>query len=178
MSTRKESIAHLKTAGHDICAMERFGAPPQVRIDVCRREARKADVVIVLIGPRHGSLLPQGISYTHAEFREAQGAGTPVLAFRIPDALDLAADERDRLASFVTAVGSTLTYDARLSNEPLQCLSTNRSEPRFRRWFSRSSERHAPFRSQFPPFIGSVRPGRLEARAQCCRRTLLEDLAS
>ena len=81
-------------------------------------------------------------------------------------------------ASFVTAMGSTLTYDARLSNEPLQRLSANRSEPRFRRWFSRSSERHAPFRSQFPPFIDSVRPGRLEARAQCCRRTLLEDLAS
>ena len=122
-ATRKEIISDLQTAGYDIGAMERFGAQPQVPIDVCLREVRKADVVVVLIGPRYGSLLPQGISYTHAEFREAQGAGTPVLAFRIPDAPDLASDERDRLASFVTEVGGATTYDALLPSERLERLS-------------------------------------------------------
>ncbi len=96
--TRKQIIADLQTAGYDVGAMERFGAQPQIPIDVCLREVRKADVLVLLIGPRYGSLLPQGISYTHAEFREAQGAGIPVLAFRIPDDPTLPGDEGDHLA--------------------------------------------------------------------------------
>ena len=84
---RAQVVVDLQTANFDIGAMERFGAQPQAPIDVCLREVRKADVVVLLIGPRYGSLLPQSISYTHAEFRAAQGAGIPVLAFRIPYAL-------------------------------------------------------------------------------------------
>ena len=45
----------------------------------------ESDAVVLLIGPRYGSLLPQGISSTHAEFREAQGAGIPVFAIRVPE---------------------------------------------------------------------------------------------
>ena len=122
-ATRREIISYLKTADFDIGVMERFGAQPQAPIDVCLREVRKADVVVLLIGPRYGSLLPQGISYTHAEFREAQGAGIRVLAFRIPYASDLTSDERDRLDSFVIEVGSTATYDDLLPDEPLELLS-------------------------------------------------------
>ena len=33
--------------------------------------------LVVVIGPRHGSLLPQGIPYTHAEYREARVAACP-----------------------------------------------------------------------------------------------------
>src|SRR5437667_5647148 len=112
-ATRQQIASDLQTAGYDVGAMERFGAQPQVPIDVCLREVRKADIVVLLIGPRYGSLLPQGISYTHAEFR-VRGSGTPVLAFRIPDAPDLSNDECDRLGSFVTEVGSTTTYNALL----------------------------------------------------------------
>src|SRR3972149_4189989 len=79
-ATRKEIISDLQTVGYQIGAFESFGAQPHVPVDVCLREVRKADVVVLLIGPRYGSLLPQGITCTHAEFREAQGAGTPVLA--------------------------------------------------------------------------------------------------
>src|SRR5688572_13859020 len=61
-------ISDLRTAGFDVGAKEQFGAQPQPPIDVRVREVRKADVVVLLIGPRYGSLLPQGISYTHAEF--------------------------------------------------------------------------------------------------------------
>ena len=50
--------------------------------------------MVLIIGPRYGSLLPQGISYTHAEFREAQGAGIPVFAIRVPDDAHLGAEER------------------------------------------------------------------------------------
>ena len=121
---RAQVLVDLQTAHFDIGAMERFGAQPQAPIDVCLREVRKADVVVLLIGPRYGSLLPQGISYTHAEFRAAQGAGIPVLAFRIPYASDLARDERDHLESFVTEVASTAIYDTLSPDESLERLST------------------------------------------------------
>lgn len=80
-------------------------------------------MVILLIGPRYGSLLPQGISYTHAEFREAQGAGTAVLAFRIPDDPSLPSDESARLAALVTEVGGASTYDRLLPTDSLERLS-------------------------------------------------------
>src|SRR5438067_13250612 len=82
-ATRKQIISDLQKAGYDVGAMERFGAQPTIPIDVCLREVRRSDVVILLIGPRYGSLLLQGISYTQAEVREAQCAGIPVFAFRL-----------------------------------------------------------------------------------------------
>ncbi len=121
--TRKQIIADLQTAGYNVDGMERFGAQPQIPIDVCLREVRKADVLVLLIGPRYGSLLPQGISYTHAEFREAQGAGIPVLAFRIPDDPTLPGDESDHLASFATEVGGITTYDSQLGTDSLERVS-------------------------------------------------------
>ena len=121
--TRRQIIADLRTAGFDVHSMEQFGAQPQPPIDVCLRQVQKADVVILLMGPRYGSLLPQGISYAHAEFREAQGAGTPALAFRIANAPDLTTEDRERLDSFVTEVGSTGVYQALSPSEPLERLS-------------------------------------------------------
>ena len=55
---RAQVVVDLQTANFDIDAMERFGAQPQAPIDVCLREVRKADVVVLLIGPRCDSLLP------------------------------------------------------------------------------------------------------------------------
>jgi hypothetical protein len=120
---RTQIISDLQTAGYDVGAMERFGAQPQIPIDVCLREVRKADVVVLLVGPRYGSLLPQGISYTHAEFREAQGAGTAILAFRIPDDPSLPNEESGHLAAFVTEVGGASTFDRLLPTESLERLS-------------------------------------------------------
>ena len=119
---RAQIIDDLRTANFDIGSMEQFGAQPTAPIDVCLREVRKADVVVLLIGPRYGSLLPQGISYTHAEFRAAQGAGIPVLGFRLPHASGLASDERHRLDSFVTEVSSTVLYDALSPDDSLERL--------------------------------------------------------
>ena len=84
-STRDQIIQDLSKAGYDVGAMERFGARPAIPLDVCLSELRSSDIVILLVGPRYGSLLPQGMSYTHAEYREAQSAGVPVIAIRIPD---------------------------------------------------------------------------------------------
>ena len=83
-STRSQVVSDLQKAGYAVNAMEQFGAQAQPPIDVCLREIRKAEAVVLLVGPRYGSLLPQGVSYTHAEFREARSRGIPILAFAIP----------------------------------------------------------------------------------------------
>jgi hypothetical protein len=121
--TRVQIISDLTKAGYDTGAMEQFGAQSPPPIEVCLREVRRADVLVLIVGPRYGSLLPQGISYTQAEYREARSAGIPVLAFRVPDEPALTADDKDRIASFLTEVGSTTTYDSLAPGESLDRLS-------------------------------------------------------
>ena len=122
-STRSQIIQDLSTASYDVSAMERFGARPTVPLNVCLSELRSSDIVILLIGPRYGSLSPQGISYTHAEYREAQGAGVPVIAIRIPNDEGLDAEERARLKTFAAEVRSTTTYDSLRPDESLERIS-------------------------------------------------------
>ncbi len=122
-STRSQIIQDLSTAGYDVSAMERFGARPTVPLDVCLSELRSSDIVILLIGPRYGSLSPQGISYTHAEYREAQGVGLPVIAIRIPDDAGIDAEERAQLKAFAEEVGSTTTYDSLAPDESWERIS-------------------------------------------------------
>lgn len=121
--TRQQIISHLRIAGYDVGAMESFGAQPDPPLDVCLREVRKSDVVVLIVGPRYGSLLPQGISYTQAEFREARALAIPVLAFRVPDATDLEQDEKDRLAAFLEEVGSFATYKFLAASNSIDSLS-------------------------------------------------------
>ena len=122
-SPRSQIIQDLSKAGYDVSAMERFGAQPTVPLDVCLRELRSSDIVILLVGPRYGSMLPQGISYTHAEYREAQGAGVPVIAIRIPDDAGLDDEERTQLEVFAAEVGSATTYDSLAPGESLKRIS-------------------------------------------------------
>ena len=123
-STRSQIIQDLSKAGYDVSAMERFGAQPVVPLDVCLGEVRISDIVILLVGPRYGSMLPQGISYTHAEYREAQGAGVPVIAIRIPNDEGIDAEERALLKVFAEEVGSMTTYDSLGPGESLEKISS------------------------------------------------------
>ena len=68
-------------------------------------------------------MLPQGISYTHAEYREAQGTGLPVIAIRIPDDEGLDTEEQTRLKVFTEEIGSTTTYDSLVPGESLERIS-------------------------------------------------------
>lgn len=120
---RRQVIGHLRTAGYDVGAMEYFGAQNELPLDVCLRDLRKADVVVLILGPRYGSVLPQGVSYTQAEFREARALGIPVLAFKVSDDTSLSQQERDSLADFVTEVGSTTTYKALGTEDSIDALS-------------------------------------------------------
>ena len=80
-------------------------------------------MVVLLVGPCYGSLLPQGISYTHAEYREAKRVGIPVIAIRIPSEADLDDEELERLRVFAAEIGSTTTYDSLAPNESLERIS-------------------------------------------------------
>lgn len=122
-SVRQKIIAQLQTAGYDVGAMELFGAQPPPPLDVCLRELRKSDVVVLIVGPSYGSPSPQGISYTHAEFREACALGIPVLAFRVVPAADQQQDEQDQLASFLTEVGSVTTYKSLAPGDGVELLT-------------------------------------------------------
>lgn len=131
-SVRQQIAADLAKAGFEPRGMEQFGAQDQPPIETCLRSLRLAEAVVLLVGPRYGSLLPQGISYTHAEFREARERGIPVLAFVVPPADNLDPKEKERLDNFLAEVGSVSTYDRldksesrdRLSPKILAALST------------------------------------------------------
>ncbi len=120
---RQQVIRDLHKAGYDVTAMEHFGAQADTPIEVCLREVRRADVVVLAVGPRYGSLLPQGISYTEAEFREARAAGIPVLAVRVPNEPDLDLDEEGQIDAFLNDVGSVSTYDTLTQDDSLDRLS-------------------------------------------------------
>lgn len=171
-TARQQIIAELQTAGYDVGAMERFGSQPQPPIDVCLREVRNAGIVVLIIGPRYGSLLPQGVSYTHAEYREARAAGLPVLAFRIPDDPHLNEDEREQLKAFATEVGSTTTWAELSATDSLDLLpgrvlaaltaAANRGElghrfslfQRYERFFAGQLGGSAALLNHDGPFVG------------------------
>ena len=169
VSVRKTVVSQLRTANYDVGAMESFGAQPEPPLDVCLGELRKSDAAVLIVGPRYGSLLPQGISYTQAEFREARSLGIPVLAFRVPDDPDLQDDEKGQLSAFLTEVGSTTTYKKldsldSLSGEIQAALTAVRDRGQlgsryslfqpFQRFFSQQLGANAALFSHEGPFLG------------------------
>jgi hypothetical protein len=63
--------------------MELYVSEPSSPLDVCLRELRLSDAVVLIIGFYAGSLIPEanGLTYTGAEFQLAQELGRPVFAF-------------------------------------------------------------------------------------------------
>jgi len=65
---------------HD--SMEFFGARPERPIETCLAEVRKSNIMVVIVGRKYGSIVPgQGISYSEAEYREAQRLALPCLVY-------------------------------------------------------------------------------------------------
>jgi uncharacterized protein DUF4062 len=62
--------------------MEYFLATPKTPLATCLDELRKSDVVVIVVGLRSGSLLPDGsMTYTFAEFEQARHDRQPILGF-------------------------------------------------------------------------------------------------
>jgi hypothetical protein len=65
---------------HD--SMEFFGARPERPIETCLQEVRNSDILVVIVGRKYGSIVPGwGISYSEAEYREAQRLNIPCLVY-------------------------------------------------------------------------------------------------
>ena len=110
--TRERLRDAILQAGDVPIGMEDFGARVEAPREVFLDEVQPADVVVLIVGPRYGSLdAATGISNTHLEFREAQRCGIPVLAFLFPEAAALSVDETSALHAFQDEVAvSAHTY--------------------------------------------------------------------
>jgi len=65
---------------HD--AMEFFGARTHQPIETCLEEVRRSDVLVVVVGHRYGSLVPErGVSFSEAEYTEGHRLGKPCLVY-------------------------------------------------------------------------------------------------
>lgn len=63
-------------------SMEFFGARPEQPIDTCLGEVRKSNIVVVIVGQKYGSIVPNdSISFSEAEYNEARRLGLPCLVY-------------------------------------------------------------------------------------------------
>lgn len=63
--------------------MEFFVSTPDRPLNLCLNEVDRCDAVILLIGSKAGSLVPNGagLTYTEAEIEHAQSRGLPIFVF-------------------------------------------------------------------------------------------------
>jgi len=62
--------------------MEFFGARHTRAIDTCLEEVRRSDIIVVVVGHRYGTIVPElGISYSEAEYRSAFEQNKPCLVY-------------------------------------------------------------------------------------------------
>jgi len=62
--------------------MELFGARADLPIETCLAEVRQSDALVVIVGHRYGSLVPDlGVSFSEAEYREGHRLGKPCLVY-------------------------------------------------------------------------------------------------
>src|SRR5690349_21641750 len=74
-----DAIDRLKLQ-HD--SMEFFGARASQPIETCLKEVQASDVLVVIVGHRYGSLVPNlGISYSQAEYDEGFKLNKPCLVY-------------------------------------------------------------------------------------------------
>jgi hypothetical protein len=65
---------------HD--SMEFFGARANQPIETCLQEVRRSNILVVIVGHRYGSLVPEmGISFSEAEYAEGYALNKPCLVY-------------------------------------------------------------------------------------------------
>ena len=63
-------------------SMEFFGARANQPIETCLQEVRRSNVLVVIVGHRYGSLVPEmGISFSEAEYNEGYALNKPCLIY-------------------------------------------------------------------------------------------------
>jgi hypothetical protein len=63
-------------------SMEFFGARADLPIETCLAEVRRSDVLVVAVGHRYGTIVPElGVSFSEAEYQEGHRLGKPCLVY-------------------------------------------------------------------------------------------------
>ena len=96
---------------HD--SMEFFGARADQPIETCLQEVRASDILVVIVGHRYGSVVPDlGISYSEAEYTEAYRLKKPCLVYKVLAAGRRIGSKDDIRTCFKTAVDNIKPTDA------------------------------------------------------------------
>lgn len=79
---RKAVLDAVERLGMQRGSMELFGAQADQPIDVCLREVRQSDVLIIIVAHMYGTLVPgDQVSFSEAEYREGYLLGKPCLVY-------------------------------------------------------------------------------------------------
>lgn len=83
LSRERESVIKaIQTLKLKHESMEYFGSRASRPIDTCLEEVRKSDTLVVIVGHRYGSLVPEmDVSYTEAEYNEGYKLRKPILVY-------------------------------------------------------------------------------------------------
>lgn len=145
--------------------MELFASEPATPLDVALRELQLSDAVVLIIGSKAGSLIPEseGLTYTAAEFYRAQELGKPIFVFLQSDGgawrnEETTAELKDALDAFRNAVLKANVTPAYFENpdklqiELLVALQkwNSQGRPGARLTFTSPKEFFSPFQSATP----------------------------
>ncbi|MBI3913063.1 MAG: TIR domain-containing protein [Chloroflexi bacterium] len=82
VNEREGVVAAITKLQHQYDSMEFFGARSERPIETCLAEVRRSNVLVVIVGHRYGSIVPEmGISFTEAEYNEGYRLGKPSLVY-------------------------------------------------------------------------------------------------
>jgi hypothetical protein len=82
VNERDAVLDAIRKLQHQHYSMEFFGARTNQPIETCLEEVRRSDVLVVIVGHRYGSLVPNiGISFTEAEYAEGHRLEKPCLVY-------------------------------------------------------------------------------------------------
>lgn len=160
IKARKAVLEALQRRQQNFAAMEYFLATPRTPLAACLDQLRNSDIVLVVVGLRSGSLLPDGgMTYTLAEFEQARHDGQPILGFikkgwrngeTSPDKIDAL----NRLKAEVESLAMTTTFTTadNLALKVIQSLEAWESEgrPGAQKTFISSKEYFGQTAPQFP----------------------------
>lgn len=145
LSEHRQAVAETieKMDGFTTIRMESFGARPSPPLEACLNQVRDADVLVVLVGHRYGTIHePEHKSFTELEYETASELGIPILAFlrttQDPGPLIRESDEfwnkqrefREKVSKEQTADEFGSPYD--LSAGVATALANHRASPKIR----------------------------------------------
>jgi uncharacterized protein YjbI with pentapeptide repeats len=79
---REAVMSAIRRLQHQHDSMEYFGARSDQPIQTCLEEVRSSDVLVVIVGHRYGTMVPEiGVSFTEAEYKEGYRLRKPCLVY-------------------------------------------------------------------------------------------------